>query len=611
MPTIRIRAMRNLGLAASLALLAAPAAAHALAISPLPGTPDASPQTQISIWGAKPSSIGAVSVRGSATGAHSGHLMPYSSGDGASFVLDKALAQGEHVSALATVAGHRHSWSFAVARNGAVSPPPIPRTAPTFDLSVLDMFHSTPSFFLPPKITINKTTPGVAGDGDLLLTPAPAPPIAPNQKPNPKAVSKIIGPGGPMIVDGQGNLVWFHLIQQTPGTAPVVSTNLRELTFAGQPALAWWQGNINPLGFGENGEEMIVDRNYKTLATIKGGNGYSIDLHEFLMTPAGDALTTVYQPVVANLSRLHGSSHAVILDSIIQLIDVKTGLVKWEWHPDGHIDVGDSYNTPVPVGYDPWHLNSMQLLRGNRILASMRNTWAGYDIDIATGRILWTLNGKHSSFKMGRGARFAFQHDIEMLSPHTITLYDDAAGPPVVEQQSRGLELTVSTRHHTASVHHQFVRPGGKTLAGSQGNTQTLRNGNKFVGFGSVPFISEFSSSGALLFDASLPFGDDTYRAYRVPWVGTPDPATTPPSLAGTGSNGSYTLFASWNGATEVASWQVLAGPSAGSLGKVGAPVARAGFETALPVQTNQSLVAVQALNSAGQPLGTSAAIAP
>ena len=609
MPTKPIQIIRNLGLAV-IAVLVAPAAAHAVAISPLPGTPDASPQTQISIWGAAPSSISSVSVKGSATGSHTGHLMPYTAGDGASFVLDKPLSQGERVSATAVVGGHRHSWSFAVARNGAVSPPPVPTGKPNFDLSVLDAFHSAPNL-LAPKITVNKNSPAVAQDGDLLLTPAPAPPIAPNQKPNPKAVAKIVGPGGPMIVDGQGNLVWFHLIPQTPGTAPVVSTNLRELKFAGQPALAWWQGNINPLGFGQNGTEMIVDRSYKPLASIKAGNGYSIDLHEFVMTPAGDALTTVYQPVVADLSRIHGSKHAVILDSIIQLIDVKTGLVKWEWHAYGHIAAGDSYNTPVPVGYDPWHVNSLQLLPHGRLLASMRNTWAGYEIDTSSGRILWSLNGKHSTFKMGNGARFAFQHDIELLSSHTISLYDDAAGPPVTEKQSRGLELTISARRHTATVHHEYVRPGGKTLAGSQGNTQTLANGNKLVGFGSVPFISEFSAAGALLFDASLPLGDDTYRAYRVPWVGTPDPQASPPALVGTGSGGSYTLFASWNGATEVASWQVLAGPSAAAMTKVGAPVARTGFETSLPVQTSQPLVEVQALNSAGQALGASAAVAP
>lgn len=592
-------------------LLAPSAASAQLALSPLPGTPDASPATQISILGAPPASIGAVAIQGSASGSHAGHLMPYSTNDGASFVLDKPLSQGERVRAAVTVAGHQTSWSFTVATNGAVSPPPVPRTKPKFDLSQLDAFKSAPNL-LAPKLRILKSSAATASDGDLLLTPAPAPPVAPNQPPNPKAVAKTVGPGGPMIADARGNLVWFHLIPQTPGTAPIVSTNLRELTFQGQPALAWWQGAINVLGFGQNGAEVIVDHSYKPLATIQAGNGYSIDLHEFLLTPSGDALATVYAPVVADLSKIHGSRRAVILDSIFQLIDIKTGLVKYEWHSYGHVDVADSYNQAIPKGFDPWHLNSLQLLPGDRILLSMRNTWAGYDVDLASGRILWALGGKHSTFRMGKGTQFAFQHDIQWQGTSTVTAFDDGAGPPAVAKQSRGLQLNVDLRHHTASVRYQYVRPGGNTLAGSQGNMQTLPNGNKFVGFGAVPFVSEFSPSGALLFDASLPAGDDTYRAYRVPWVGTPDPAAAPPAVAATGSGGAFTLYASWNGATEVASWQAVGGTSPTALStKLGNPVARKGFETALPVTTNLPDVAVQALNAAGQVLGTSPAIAP
>jgi hypothetical protein len=39
-----------------------------------------------------------------------------------------------------------------------------------------------------------------------------------------------------------------------------------------------------------------------------------------------------------------------------------------------------------------------------------------------------------------------------------------------------------------------------------------------FVGWGTLPYISEFSPSGHLLFNAKLPAGVSTYRAYRLPW---------------------------------------------------------------------------------------------
>ena len=78
-----------------------------LAISPQPGTPDASPATQISILGAAPERIRSVRVRGSVSGVHAGVLRAYSANRGASFVLPKPLTQGEHVAVEIRVAGRR------------------------------------------------------------------------------------------------------------------------------------------------------------------------------------------------------------------------------------------------------------------------------------------------------------------------------------------------------------------------------------------------------------------------------------------------------------------------------------------------------------------------
>ena len=57
-------------------------------------------------------------------------------------------------------------------------------------------------------------------------------------------------------------------------------------------------------------------------------------------------------------------------------------------------------------------------------LISDRDTWAAYEIDLASGRVLWTLGGKHSTFKMGKGAQFAFQHDIQLHPDGTLTVLD-------------------------------------------------------------------------------------------------------------------------------------------------------------------------------------------
>ena len=92
-------------------------------------------------------------------------------------------------------------------------------------------------------------------------------------------------------------------------------------------------------------------------------------------------------------------------------------------------------------------------------------------------------------------------------------------------------------------------------IAPSQGDTQGLPNGDTLVGWGAAGRVSEFSPAGELLWDAQVPAGYDNYRAYRDVWVGKPD--TDPTASASTGDDGTVTVHAIWNGATEVARWLV------------------------------------------------------
>jgi hypothetical protein len=65
-------------------------------------------------------------------------------------------------------------------------------------------------------------------------------------------------------------------------------------------------------------------------------------------------------------------------------------------------------------------------------------------------------------------------------------------------------------------------------------------------------------------------------------------------------------VFASWNGATEIARWDVLAGPAATSLRRASG-VARTGFETTVKLTTRPAYIVVSALDAAGRELGRSA----
>jgi hypothetical protein len=239
------------------------------------------------------------------------------------------------------------------------------------------------------------------------------------------------------------------------------------------------------------------------------------------------------------------------------------------------------------------------------VLVSSRSTWTIYDVDIRTGAIKWRLGGSHSSFKGPASTRFYWQHDAEFQPGGVISVFDNGASPNE-EKQSRGLLLVPNLSNHTVSLQRAFANPTRTLLASSQGNTLSLPGGNWLMGYGGLPDFTEYDASGHIILDGHLGRNVQDFRTYLAPWTG--HPKSSPAVFARAGGSGALAVSASWNGATDVASWRVLAGPSAGSLAPV-ASAARTGFETTIKVSTTGPYVRVQALDSQGNVLGTSAAV--
>lgn len=564
-------------------------ARSALAVIPFPGTPDASPSSQIIFSALRPSALGSVVVRGARTGIHSGHLTPLPGGAGTAFVPSRRFASGERVTVTAqlrsrsagTASGDpgstRLAFSFGVAR-----PVAVPRPAPTGTGTAhaaaggWQSYRSLPHVH-PPLVRLSRDKD--PGAGDIFLSPDKS------------------GQMGPMIVSPRGQLVWFdHTGRATP-------FNFQVQHYRGRPVLTWWQGRVVGIGYGAGGRDMILNSSYHRVAALHGGNGYSSDLHEFQLIPHGRALVDAYVPVHADLSSVGGPSNGTVLDNVIQELDVRTNRVLWEWHAYGHIPLSASYNSvPANSGpFDFFHLNSIQQLTDGKLIISGRNTWSVYMIDERTGRVQWTLGGKDSSYRMGPGTNFEWQHDARLHLNGVLTVFDDA-GVPAEESESSAKVMKIDIGTGVVSLLHRYTHSPG-LLAGSQGNAQLLPGGNVFVGWGSAPNFSEYTASGQQIFDGHFRLGVNTYRAYRDRWTGRPD---SRPSLAiSAGRKGSLRLFASWNGATQVARWKALGGATRHHLRRLGSVRVR-GFETVLRVRRGLRFYAVEALNGRGRVLGRS-----
>jgi hypothetical protein len=381
-----------------------------------------------------------------------------------------------------------------------------------------------------------------------------------------------VGQAGAVIVDGAGEPLW-----ERPLPAGIVTTNFRVQRYRGAPVLTWWEGRIE-YGHGV-GEYVIADTAYRTVRRVQAARGLRGDLHEFIITPRDTALLTSYVITKADLRAVGGSRTGTIQDAIFQELDLATGRVLLEWHSLEHIPLEESY-APVTPDWDFFHVNSVSLDADGGLLVSGRSTHTVYKLD-RSGAILWRLGGRRGDFQMRSGSAFAWQHDARRQPDGTLTVFDNGA-TPAVEPRSRGLILELDEDAMRASLLDQYTHT--RVLAGSQGSVQLLANGNVFVGWGEAPRVSEFDRSGELLFDALLGERYQSYRAFRLPWSAVPAEA---PALAlaprGHGAGRELVAYASWNGATGVHAWQLLAGGAGGRL----APVASArsqGFESAIGV---------------------------
>lgn len=487
---------------------------------------------------------------------------------------------------------------------GFITPDPIIHSPQVWS------FFSEPNLH-PMKITVNKFDPETSS-GFIFVAPYAF------------SDDAIYGQPGALIMDNEGNPIWFRPLN----TPNLMNTDFRMQTLNGKPVLTFWQGTLAtppaytnaPGGSSEPGScYYILDNTYAVIKNVSARNGFTSDIHEFLLTPNNTALFLSTKSIPMDLTPYGGPKEGFVQDFAIQEVDLETDELIFFWDALQHIPLTDSFEPASSASssgniWDVYHLNSIGLTDSvEDILVSGRNLWTIYRINKPTGNIVWRLGGKQSSFTIGKGAKFSWQHDARFLPNNVVSLFDDNCcesdtvppGTPFAHGLILKLDLEnmkasrLKTYYHNPNIH-----------VSSQGNVQSLPNGHKFIGWGQSQYFSEFKKPGNnvtnpslnMIYDASMPGNNYTYRAYRNDWVGTPN---YPPSIAVKSKASQIIVYASWNGSTETSAWQIFAGKSPSTLFKV-ATAARSGFETAIPVNDKGPYFQVKAVNSLGQIIGAS-----
>jgi hypothetical protein len=438
-----------------------------------------------------------------------------------------------------------------------------------------------------------------------------------------------VGQQGALVLDNANpaNPIWIR----PTGSPNLMNTDFRVQQFNGKPVLTFWQGTLAtpptytniPAGSSETGSCFyILDNTYRVIKTVVAQRGFTSDVHEFLLTPSNTALLLSTKAVPMNLAPYGGPQNGYVQDFAVQEIDLNSGQLVFFWDALTNIPLANSYepaSSATSTGniWDAYHLNSVGLTDSpTDILVSGRNLWTIFRINKPTGRIIWQLGGKQSSFTFGSGATFSWQHDARFLPNNVVSMFDDncceSGTVPPGTPPSHALYLQLNLSNMTASLAAAYLFDPTLHVE-SQGNAQTLSDGHVFVGWGQSQYYSEFAAAGDLLYlgtipsiplDSSHTATNYSYRAYRETWVGMP---YYPPAIAlqAGSSRGQTIVYTSWNGATEVASWQFLAGPNAPGMLPV-QTVAKTGFETSLTTTAPGPFFQTKALDIHGNVIGAS-----
>jgi hypothetical protein len=551
---------------------------------------------------------------GTASGGHSGHWLAHSDHDGASFLPDWPFVPGETVKVTTSkaIAGVRgRSFTYRIAQPVAVPPkspatpgpsvssgppsagPPQPRTTPSQQASLpqpptpsgpAGPYRSRPDLH-PPKIA---TTVGTGVAPGLLLATNPA------------------GTGvqsGSIIYDNSGQPVWF-----SPNTG--MPLDLQQVTYKGQTALAYFQPQGAPYPEDNVGVEIILNTSYRQIGTIRAENGYTMNEHDLQISPDGTkALLTIYAPVTMDLSLYGGPKNAVVLEGIVQEVDIATGAVTFEWHSLGS---GSSPPFPVTDTYMPlnaslvdyFHLNSVAYDTDGNLLVTGRHVSVVTKLRKSDGAVLWRMGGKRNQFTFtDHDGGPSWSHDVRRRPDGTISVFDNGVSrnPPY----SRGVAWSVDETHLTAHVAVQ-ERHNPDLFGSFVGSNRLLPNGNDLISWGNTGRTTEYNAAGQPVFESQLPSGMFSYRVHRVDWHATP---ARPPDVAIDRSASTATAYTSWNGATDVAAWELWGGPDAQHLRRLGSAT-RSGFETKVsgPVQPADHDFQTRALDATGKTIGVSAA---
>ncbi|KAL7920254.1 Arylsulfotransferase domain-containing protein [Trichoderma austrokoningii] len=431
----------------------------------------------------------------------------------------------------------------------------------------------------------------------------------------PDTHSYLPGQFGPHIFDNHGELIWSGALLFNRSNV----YDFRKIRYRGSDALSLIAGDVGPTATA-TGVGFILNSSYEIVKTIYARDGEQlvhIDMHEFNVIDDGNsALVIIAKKSLTGESTLPDNTNATVRNNGFQEIETETNRIIFQWWAYDHVPASDS---PYAPAEDVYHINSVKKTPRGHYLVSMRHQSTVFLISSDDGSIIWQLGGPHSSFLHTDGFNFSSQHDAQVYSQnetHTvISLLDNASdGVLITAECSSALLISLATAEAPmiATVIQKLDRPDG-LLTDRRGNIQLLENENLLVSWSESGYTSEFSPNGILVQQVRSPYERFAeYRQYKFNWKASlhvSEPIAFSTHVYGaTKDTATTVLYASWNGATEVKSWNFYSSESSERVQRPSliAKVAKRGFETVAMITGQHSFIFVEAVSKDGTSLRNS-----
>ena len=347
--------------------------------------------------------------------------------------------------------------------------------------------------------------------------------------------------------------------------------NFRVATFGGTSVLTWWEGKTeNGLGRRDARHRRLELPRSSPVSRPPAGS--PSDLHEFLLTPSGTLLLTAWEIVETRPASVGGPAQREGRRRRRPgARPARAASVLFEWHSLDHVALDESH-AGVGDPFDYFHINSIAPTDDGNLLVSARNTWAVYKIDRGSGEVIWRLGGKKQRLPDGRRTRSLPGSTTPAPARRTasLSLFDDGAAPA---------GAAAVTRARARARHDADARDAPSRLpahpAGARPRARQHPAARRTATSSSATGRRRTSPSSAR---AARCFSTRRCRRRARTTVRSASRGSGGRSTARRSSLSSITgtdqLYVSWNGATEVDTWQLRTGPSGTGLERRGARAA-------------------------------------